>query len=88
MSAFLARKFEEYDRENPEIYEYFVKFTLQIADVKDRYSAKAIFEQIRWHTDIRGGKPFKISNNYTAYYARKFEQDHPWMKGFFRKREI
>ena len=32
-------------------------------------------------------KPFKLNNNYRAYYARRFHKMYPQYDGFFRTRE-
>ena len=75
----LVREFRQFDRANPEVYELFCKFTYE-AIKKDRrpIGAKLIYERIRWYervdtTDVN----FKLPNNYHAFYARKFVQNHP-----------
>lgn len=52
------------------------------------YSAKGIFEIMRWHRGVSGNDRFKVNNNYTADYARKFMNQYPEFDGFFRCREI
>jgi hypothetical protein len=49
------------------------------------YSVNAIFERIRWHTDIEtvSDVPFKLSNNHRAYYARKYMNSDPSRNRFF-----
>ena len=84
----IKRTWWSWHKANPEVYELFKKFTWQVIGAGHKnYSSKAIFERIRWHTDVEtGGDPFKINNNYTAYYARLFMVDHPEYDGFFRTR--
>jgi len=81
--------FESYDAENPEIWSAFKEFTFQLIDrgVK-HYGAKAIFEAIRYHITIekRDGD-FKLNNNFTANYARKFLTLFPRHAGFFEIRD-
>ena len=53
------------------------------------YSAKAIFERIRWEVDSVGadGKlEFKLNNNWPSFYARRFMKMYPEYQGFFRTR--
>lgn len=88
MTAELQQKFREYDRANPGIYEAFERFALMVIQKRRRYGAKAIMERVRWHTMESGGDDFKINNNYTAYYVRKFEALNPKHKDFFKKRSI
>lgn len=83
--------FQKYDKENPEIYEMFQRFTYQaIQSRRSHIGAKLIMERIRWQTTVvaNGRKTFKINNNYSAYYARKFEFDHPQHEGLFEKRRM
>lgn len=82
--------FEKFDRENPQIWSEFEKTALNLIDkgVK-HYGSKAIFEIIRYHRRIDTNDPdFKLNNNWTACYARKFEKVHPEHKGFFEKRKV
>ena len=85
----LQRKFEEYHRENPHVYKLFQKYALEILGAgHERFSAKAIFERIRWHIAMETtGDTYKLNNNYTAFYARKLMDDQPMFKGFFETRE-
>jgi hypothetical protein len=83
------KTFEDYDRDNPEIWEKFETVALDlIARKVKHYGAKAIYEVIRYQTAIRGGKDFKINNNYTAGYARKFTSKYPKWSKFFEMRSI
>jgi hypothetical protein len=82
-------KFMDYDQANPEIWQRFEQIALKLISVgRQHYGAKAIFEVIRYETVIRGDDGFKVNNNYTAGYARKFESKHPRYKGFFATREM
>lgn len=71
--------------QHPQVYDLFKRFTLElIATGRTRYSAKAIIERVRWETDVRGGKPFKIANMVTAYLARRFCEENPEYSEFFK----
>ena len=76
-----------FHKANPSVYILFDKFTLQvIARGYDHYSSKAIFERIRWHTDVETVRQdgFKMSNNHTPYYARYWMHLNEEHAGFFR----
>lgn len=78
-----------YHKENPEIYEAFKKKALEAARKGFKhYGSKGIFELIRWETGVSGSDGFKVNNKYTPNYARLFEKDNPYLKGFFRKRVL
>ena len=90
MSKTIKQQWWEYHKKNPHVWDLFVTFTFQMINRgHQHYSSKAVFERIRWHTDIETkGDPFKICNNYTAYYARYFHVMYPEHEGFFRSREL
>jgi hypothetical protein len=91
MSDALKQRWWEYHRENPKVYELFEKFTLDVIGRGHKnYSANAVFERIRWHTDVEVEEEgeFKLSNNHRAYYARYFHWKHPEFDGFFRTKKV
>jgi hypothetical protein len=81
-------KFCSYDAKNPQVYESFKRITMKtITKGFANYSAKGILELIRWHSGVSAeGDVFKVNNNYSSFYARKFEKEFPEYKDFFRKR--
>lgn len=84
-----AETFEEYHERNPHVWVLFRRFTLEaIASGRSRIGAKMIAERIRWETFIRAsnGDDFKINNNFTAYYARRFMAEYPEHEGIFQTR--
>lgn len=83
----IKRRFAIYHAKNPHVYTLFKKFAFAAAAEKRQYSADAVLHRMRWFTDIETtGDPFKINNNYAAYYARLFMSDFPQHEGFFRTR--
>jgi hypothetical protein len=90
VSNALKMRWWKYHQENPKVYELFEKFTFDVIKRgHQHYSAKAVFERIRWHTDVETrGDSFKFSNNHTAYYARLFMKLWPEHEGFFRTKDI
>ena len=85
----IEQRFMQYHEDNPQVYTIFKHMALKaINNGHTIYSAKTIMEVVRWHHDIQTrGEPFKVNNNYTAYYARKFMDDFPSYKGFFVTRD-
>jgi hypothetical protein len=85
----IKEDFIKYDNENPQVWEKFKYFTLQaIRSGRNNMGSKAIMERIRWYTMVETSSKdvFKINNNYSAFYARKFMKKHPRFDGFFRTR--
>ena len=81
---------ETFSAKHPKVNKLFVAFTKEVIDRGFKhYSVKAVFERIRWETDqadTDGKSTFKLNNNYTAWYARRFMQAFPEYDGFFRTR--
>ena len=86
----LEARFGRFDEEHPEIWELFERFTFELIKGGHRhYGAAAIFERIRWHMTVTSrNSGFKLNNDFRAYYARKFHQEHPEHDGFFRTRQV
>ena len=75
---------------HPEVWDLFVKFSFEmIGKGYKNYSVKGVFERIRWEIDAGGDgvTTFKLNNNYTAFYARRFMRAYPQHDGFYRTRK-
>ena len=95
----MAEQCQAFHDEHPEVWRLFVKFTNNVIEAGFKnYSANAIFERIRWEVDVtraplrryvaeQNRQPFKLNNNYRAFYARRFHKMYPRYDGFFRTRE-
>lgn len=74
---------DQWMAKHPAVYPMFVRFALDIAGRRTRFSAKAIVERMRWETALQGGADFKIANAITAYMATQFVEEHPQHAGLF-----
>lgn len=82
-------KFEKYHEANPRVYELFKRFAREAKARRKRYSASAIFERIRWHSEVEtNGGDFKINNYFRPWYARKLMEECPEFRGFFETRRL
>ena len=91
MTASLRQDFWDFHKANPQVYKKFEQFAFDVIKTgRKRYSAKAIVERMRWHSDIESNSSsdFKFQNNHTAYYARLFMYVNPMHEGFFKLREV
>lgn len=88
----IPERFAEFDAANPEFYELYIQYARELrAAGHKRGSSDAICHRIRWHTLFKpvGKEPFKVTNDYTAHYARKLVRDYPEeFEGFFTFRPI
>jgi len=86
----LDQKFNEYHTQNPNVYDLFKRYSIQLKESGHKhYGAKTIMERIRWHIDVESkGDKFKINNNYTSRYVRMLVAEIPAFAEFFRTREL
>ena len=80
----------QYHKKHPEVWDLFVSFAFQMIERGYKnYSAKAVFERIRWEKDAGGNgvTEFKVGNNHPSFYARRFMRKYPEHDGFFRTRK-
>jgi hypothetical protein len=84
----LSERFAKFDAAHPDVWQSFVSVTRDlIAAGKTRYSADAILHVVRWHrATSTAGQEFKINNNFSACYARKWADTHKDAAGFFATR--
>ena len=65
--------FDKFDREHPEFWDEFEhRAYVMMTKGRKHYSARTIFEVLRWHSDLDSGGKFKIQNNWIPFYAKKF----------------
>jgi hypothetical protein len=85
----MAARFARVDADNPEVWDLFERFTFHMIKRNfQHYSARAVMHRVRWETatPLEDETNYKINNNWTPYYARKFHRLHPEYDGFFRNR--
>lgn len=84
-----VKQFETFDSENPKVWELFEKYAKQLIDKGvNHWSADNILHKIRFETRLETNDPnYKINNNYSAFYARKFARIYPKHKDFFEFRK-
>ncbi len=88
--ATMRESWEIWDRKNPKFYELFERFTFEaIKSGKTKLSAWLIVNRIRWEAEVlTSGTKYKVSNNYIAFYSRKFMAEHPQYMNLFKTKEM
>lgn len=86
----IDERFLDFHRQNPHVYRGLRKLALQMKRAgHTRWSTKAAFEVLRWQWALatQSADGFKLSNDYTAPYARLLMQQEPELDGFFVTKE-
>ncbi len=80
---------EKFDHANPEVWSLFRSYTIEaLRRGRRKIGSKMVWERIRWYTAVETNEESpKLNNNYTAYYARKFQQQYPGWAHIFNTRE-
>jgi hypothetical protein len=88
--ADIQTRFEEFDREHPEVWAYFVRFANELLARSERGSADQIMQRIRWETTVNperdGG--LKLNDHFSSRYARKLAKEDRRFETFFSFRTI
>ena len=88
----IEEAFEKFHNDNPRIYQLFVKFALYLIrdKQKKKISSQLIIVRIRWeiYVETESDDNYRISNNYTPYYARLFIKQFPEYKDYFVLRKL
>ena len=82
-------QFAEVDAANPHIWILFERIALGLVRQGfSRHSADAVLHRVRWELSLalHDGYRFKVSNTWSAYYARKFVATHPAHADLFELR--
>jgi hypothetical protein len=89
LPADMAKGFAVFHRDNPHVFSVLVTRTRTLlARGHKRVGMKMLFETLRWDHMLKtdGREPFKLNNNYTAFYSRFIEGAYPELKGVYTKR--
>lgn len=88
--ATIQERFEEFNREHPEVYTYLIALVYEVLRKGySHYGIRTLWERMRWHFHIeKGDNEFKLNDHFHSRYARKIMAEHPDLDGFFELREL
>ena len=77
-----------FHRNNPTVLLELRRLALGLLDAGNRHhSIKGLFEVLRYNRKVKTtGKPYKLNNNLTPFYARLLMENEPRLAGFFHTR--
>ncbi len=82
----IEERFQSFDAANPHIYNGLKRIAVNLRrSGRKQYGVKALFERLRWDGDVttETGEDYKLSNDFTALYARKLMRECQELRGFF-----
>ncbi len=87
----IFERFVRFHRANPRFWLLFCQFADNMRRIRPHYSARAIFQRVRWEMDLATEKPdndgVELNDHYSPYYARMYLATHPAAKDFFELRK-
>lgn len=84
----LEAKFVRFHAANPHVYELLKEIALRAVRRGRRVGMKAVYELARWYYSVEtDGEPYKLNNNFTAFYSRILMENEPELRGFFETRQ-
>lgn len=83
----LQASFDRFHAANPHVYTALRYVALWCVRNGRKMGMKAIYERVRWEYSVQTDEePYRLNNNYTAYYARLLMADEPELAGYFETR--
>ena len=80
----LVKRYRNWLSGNTQAFPLFEKLANDIRNAgHTRYSAWALVQVMRFHSDLEQTESFKINNNYVALLARDLVEIDPSFEGFF-----
>ena len=70
--------FDQHIKDNPDLWEMFVKYSVSLGVRNKKFSSAGVFHLMRYETLLKeNNSAFKLDQNWSPYYARKFIEDYP-----------
>ena len=79
MTKITQELFEQHIAENKEMWNMFKDYAIHIAKKGQKFSANGIFHLMRYETIVKenNGAGYKLNQNWSSWYARKFLEEYP-----------
>jgi len=86
----IQERFEAFDREHPEVFSLFRRAAESLrAQGRTRFGTAAIFERMRWFSDVGAAESgYRLNNDFRSRLARKLIAECPDFEGFLEIRRL
>ena len=84
-------RFEQFDSDNPIVFQSLVNLAYEVKNAGfKRFSIQSLYERLRWYfnLELKSSEPFKINENFKPFYVRKMITTNPDLKGLFELRKL
>jgi hypothetical protein len=87
----LPARFERFDAANPHVYRALVSLSrgLRVKRPTSTIGIKMVYEVLRWrcYMETDTEEPYRLSNDFTAFYARKIMREEHDLNGIFQTKK-
>lgn len=84
----VRERFLKYHRDNPHVYDLFKEYARKVReDGLKKFSARGVFDILRWRVAFETKGEFKVGNDVSPYYARMLIHEDPTFAPFFTLRQ-
>jgi hypothetical protein len=84
----LPARFERFDSANPQVYTELVSLARSIRSKRPGaiIGIGMLYEVLRWncYMEVDSEEPYRLSNDFRAFYARKIMREEPDLGGIFQ----
>lgn len=83
----VAEQWTDFHARNPHVMEYLIDLARKVRKgTKRKLGIGMLFEVLRWQywVETEDEEPYKLNNNYCAYYARAMMESAPDLGGAFK----
>ena len=84
----IEQRFNVFVKQNPRLTQELIYLALYYKRHRVKAGIKKLFEDVRTNPAvmIKDGKPFKLNNDYSSFYARYLMDTVPELRGYFELR--
>lgn len=87
----LPARFDRFDSANPQVYEALVLLARSIRSKRPESTIGIgmLYEVLRWrvYMETDSDEPYRLSNDFRAFYARKIMREEPDLGGIFQTKK-
>lgn len=81
-------RFKQFHQQNPHVFRLFRQFAEEALNAGQKVGARAIWERMRWHTQVEtNASDYRLNDHYAPYFSRWLMLTDLRFAGFFERRD-